>query len=173
MAQRWTPESHSHLVAKHARLNGVPESLVYRVIRIESGGNPAAVSKGNYGLMQIRLGTAKAMGYQGDADGLLDADTNMTYAVKYLSGAYRVAGGDHSRAIALYQRGYYYEAKAKGISPYERPPVAPPVLASLETRPAPAPVRRAERPLVVAPEAAPEAPRAEPAVKPVEGAAKP
>ena len=45
--------------------------------------------------MQIRLGTARAMGYHGGSpQGLLDADTNMTYAVKYLAGAYRAAGCD-------------------------------------------------------------------------------
>ena len=73
---------HDHLVAKHAAAHGVPESLVRRVIQIESKGNPRVVSSGNYGLMQIRLGTARAMGYRGDAGGLLDADTNMTYAVE-------------------------------------------------------------------------------------------
>ncbi len=109
---------YDHLVAKHAAANGVPESLVRRVIHIESKGNPRVVSKGNYGLMQIRLGTARAMGYGGDAAGLLDADTNMTYAVKYLAGAYRVARGNHAQAIRHYQRGYYYQAKAMGISPY-------------------------------------------------------
>ncbi len=137
--QRWTPESHTLLVRKHAALNGIPESLVFRMIKIESGGNPRAVSKGNYGLMQIRLGTAKAMGYSGDTEGLLDADTNMTYAVKYLAGAYRAADGNPDRAIALYQRGYFYEAKAKGFSPYQRPPTAPPSLLAALQQPAAAP----------------------------------
>jgi soluble lytic murein transglycosylase-like protein len=77
------------------------------------------VSKGNYGLMQIRLGTARAMGYTGSAEGLLDAQTNMTYAVKYLAGAYRAAGGNEDRAVALYARGYHDVAKAQGFSPYE------------------------------------------------------
>ncbi len=72
---------------------------------------PAAVHAGNYGLMQIRLGTARAMGYAGDADGLLDPDTNLTYAVKYLAGAYRAAGCDADRAVSYYQRGYYGAAK--------------------------------------------------------------
>jgi soluble lytic murein transglycosylase-like protein len=76
------------------------------------------VSRGNYGLMQIRLGTARAMGYSGSAAGLLDAQTNMTYAVRYLAGAYRAAGGNENRAVALYASGYYYQAKAKGLSPY-------------------------------------------------------
>jgi soluble lytic murein transglycosylase-like protein len=106
------------LVARHAAANGVPESLVRRVIMRESRYNPRAVSKGNYGMMQIRLGTARAMGYSGGAAGLLDADTNMTYAVRYLAGAYRAAGGNHDRAVMNYARGYYHTAKAQGFSPY-------------------------------------------------------
>ncbi|HEY7231314.1 MAG TPA: lytic transglycosylase domain-containing protein [Pseudolabrys sp.] len=103
------------LIARHAAANNVPEELVRRVIRRESGGNPRAVSAGNYGLMQIKLPTARSMGYTGTAAGLLDADTNMTYAVKYLAGAYRVAGGNADRAVHYYAAGYYYAAKAKGM----------------------------------------------------------
>jgi hypothetical protein len=113
------------LISKHAAANGVPESLVRRVIHIESRGNARVVSAGNYGLMQIRLGTARAMGYQGGADGLLDADTNMTYAVRYLAGALRAADGNHEQAIRNYQRGYYDRAKAKGFSPYAVASVPP------------------------------------------------
>jgi soluble lytic murein transglycosylase-like protein len=94
------------LVEQQASANGVPASLVHRVIMRESGYNPRAVNSGNYGLMQIRLGTARAMGYSGSAAGLLDAETNMTYAVRYLAGAYRAAGGNEARAVALYARGY-------------------------------------------------------------------
>ena len=103
------------LIAKHSAAYNVPESLVRRVIKRESGGRPHVISKGNYGLMQIRIGTARGMGYRGDVRGLLDADTNMTYAVKYLANAYRVAGGNHDRAVALYAGGYYYAAKRKGM----------------------------------------------------------
>jgi soluble lytic murein transglycosylase-like protein len=102
------------LISRHAAANGVPEELVRRVIKRESRGNPRAVNAGNYGLMQIRLGTARAMGYTGSAAGLLDADTNMTYAVKYLAGAYRVSGGNMNRAVGYYAAGYYYAAKSKG-----------------------------------------------------------
>jgi len=108
----------SSMAAAQAGAAGVPASLVERVIKRESGGNPRAVHAGNYGLMQIRLGTARAMGYTGSAAGLLDPQTNMTYAVRYLAGAYRAAGGNESRAVALYSRGYYYQAKAQGFSPY-------------------------------------------------------
>ena len=57
--------------------------------------------------MQIQLRTARALGYRGSATGLLDPATNMTYAVRYLAGAYRAASGDGSRAMALYQSGFY------------------------------------------------------------------
>jgi soluble lytic murein transglycosylase-like protein len=103
------------LIGRHAAANNVPETLLRRVIKRESRGNPRAISQGNYGLMQIRLGTAHAMGYRGSAAGLLDADTNMTYAVKYLAGAYRAAGGNHDRAVQYYAAGYYYAAKSKGL----------------------------------------------------------
>jgi soluble lytic murein transglycosylase-like protein len=108
--------AYSSLVARHAAAHGLPPSLVHRVIMRESRYNPRAVSKGNYGMMQIRLGTARAMGYSGGAAGLLDANTNMTYAVKYLAGAYRAAGGNHDRAVALYARGYHDVARRQGTS---------------------------------------------------------
>jgi hypothetical protein len=109
--------SHEALIAKHAATYAVPESLVRRVIQFESRGNARAVSKGNYGLMQIRLGTARAMGYRGNEQGLLDADTNLAYAVKYLAGAYRAAGCNEGRAISYYQRGYYGARQAKCHTP--------------------------------------------------------
>ena len=93
-------------MASHAQTNGIPVELVHRVIMRESRYNPHVVHRGNYGMMQIRLGTARAMGYSGSAAGLLDPNTNMTYAVKYLAGAYRAAGGNADRAVALYTSGY-------------------------------------------------------------------
>ncbi len=104
---------HDALIAKHAAANGVPEQLVRRVIQIESRGNAVSRCRGNYGLMQIRLGTARGVGYSGEAQGLLDADTNLTYAVRYLAGAYRAAGCDADRAVRYYQRGYYGAAAAR------------------------------------------------------------
>jgi soluble lytic murein transglycosylase-like protein len=103
------------LVAQHAKANGIPEALVHRIIARESGYNPRASSRGNLGLMQIRYATARGMGYTGTALGLLDANTNLAYAVPYLANAYKVAGGDSDRAVSLYSGGYYYEAKRKGL----------------------------------------------------------
>jgi soluble lytic murein transglycosylase-like protein len=102
------------MVAQHAKANDVPESLVHRIIVRESKYQPHVVSKGNIGLMQIKLATARGLGYTGTAEGLRDANTNMTYAVKYLAGAWRTANGNADQAVSYYARGYYYAAKKKG-----------------------------------------------------------
>ncbi len=121
-AQRANYES---MVASHAAANGVPPELVHRVIVRESKYNPRAISKGNYGMMQIKLATARGLGYTGTAEGLLDPDTNLTYAVKYLAGAYRAAGGDHNRAVSYYAGGYYYAAKRQGLLQQQAANAAP------------------------------------------------
>jgi soluble lytic murein transglycosylase-like protein len=109
------PAEVNRLIGKYARLYDVPEDLVHRVVRRESGYNPAARNGPYYGLMQIHPQTARTMGYTGDPAGLLDADTNLRYAVKYLRGAWLVSRGNRDRAVMWYARGYYYEAKRMGL----------------------------------------------------------
>jgi len=94
------------IVARHAAANGVPFSLADAVVRIESRYNPRASHAGNYGLMQIRHQTARGMGYSGGAGGLLDAETNVRYGMKYLAMAYKMAGGDTCRTVMKYQSGH-------------------------------------------------------------------
>lgn len=103
------------LIAKYAAHYEVPESLVRRVVKRESNFNPQARNGPYWGLMQILPQTAKGMGYKGTAQGLLDAETNLKYAVKYLRGAYLVADGNHDQAVRFYARGYYYDAKRMGL----------------------------------------------------------
>ncbi|MFJ5370689.1 transglycosylase SLT domain-containing protein [Bosea sp. CER48] len=94
------------IVARHAAANGVPFSLADAVVRVESRYNPRAAHAGNFGLMQIRHQTARGMGYAGGAGGLLDAETNVRYGMKYLAMAYKMAGGDTCRTIMKYQSGH-------------------------------------------------------------------
>jgi len=105
----------NQLIAKYSALYDVPEHLVHHVVRRESNYNPAAVHRGNWGLMQIRYNTAKGLGYDGSPTGLLDAETNLKYAVKYLKGAWIVADKDAKKADWLYRTGYYYQAKKKRL----------------------------------------------------------
>ena len=130
------------LIARYANHYQVPEELVRRVVKRESTFNPAARNGPYWGLMQILPATARSMGHDGPASELLDAETNLKYAVRYLRGAYITAGGNHDQAVRLYARGYYYDAKAKGLleetglrGPRKRMAEAAPVVAAAEPEP--------------------------------------
>ena len=83
--------------------------------------------------------------------------------MKYLRGAWLLANGSHDRAVQLYAKGYYYEAKAAGLleqtglRPGPATPVAPlPPTATQEVvvataAPASAPVADVVEPAAVEP----------------------
>src|SRR5205814_362376 len=126
-AQQRAP--YEQLVAVHAGANNVPEALVHRVIVRESKYRPDLVGRGGtIGLMQIKLATARGLGYTGDAAGLRNPDTNLAYGVKYLAGAWRAASSNHARAMHYYASGYYYAAKHQRLDRSRHPA---PVLASV------------------------------------------
>lgn len=108
-------ESLHALIDSYAAKYDVPAELVHRVVIRESRYNPAARNGPYYGLMQIHPQTARTMGFRGAPEELLDAETNLRYAVKYLRGAWLVADGSHDRAVHWYASGYYYEAKRRGL----------------------------------------------------------
>lgn len=109
-----TPELRRLIEASAAEYD-VPVALVHRVVIRESTHNPKARNGPYWGLMQILPATARGMGYQGTPEGLLDAETNLKYAVKYLRGAWLLADGSFDAAVKWYSRGYYYEAKRRGM----------------------------------------------------------
>jgi soluble lytic murein transglycosylase-like protein len=109
-----TPELRE-LIESYADYYEVPPALVQRVVVRESSHRPEVRNGPYYGLMQILPQTAQTMGYEGRPEGLLDAETNLRYAVKYLRGAWLVADGDPDEAVGWYARGYYHEAKRKGL----------------------------------------------------------
>jgi soluble lytic murein transglycosylase-like protein len=103
------------LITAYAAEYDVPASLIHRVVQRESGYNTRARHGPYWGLMQIRHDTARSMGYSGPASGLLDPATNLKYGVKYLAGAYLVANHNPDQAVRNYSRGYYYQAKSRGL----------------------------------------------------------
>jgi len=109
-----TPELR-RLINKYADLHEVPRALVHRQIIRESTHRPWAISRPYYGLMQILPATARSMGFRGRPNDLLDAETNLKYAVKYLRGAWLISDGSFDTAVKHYSRGYYYEAKRRGM----------------------------------------------------------
>ncbi|MBS9718001.1 transglycosylase SLT domain-containing protein [Pseudohalocynthiibacter aestuariivivens] len=109
-----TPELRA-LIEKYAAIYDVPVDLVHRVVIRESTHNPAARNGPYYGLMQILPQTARGIGYEGTDEGLMDAETNLRWGVKYLRGAWLLSDGDYDTAVSWYARGYYYEAKRRGM----------------------------------------------------------
>jgi soluble lytic murein transglycosylase-like protein len=104
-------------INKWADHYAVPRELFHKVIQRESDYRADALNRAGpyYGLMQILPATARSMGHQGPARELLDAETNLKYAGRYLRGAWLVSGGDMDAAVMWYARGYYYEAKRLGL----------------------------------------------------------
>ena len=107
-----TPEM-DRLVDKYGKIYDIPASLIHRVIQRESDYNALARNGPYYGLMQILPQTAQTMGFSGPASDLLDAETNLKYAGKYLRGAWLLSYGSQDKAVSWYARGYYYEAKRR------------------------------------------------------------
>ncbi len=109
-----TPELRA-LINKWADHYEVPRSLVHKLAIRESTHRPWARNGPYWGLLQILPQTARTMGFRGQPSDLLDADTNLRYAVKYLRGAWLLSNGNAATAIGWYARGYYYEAKRRGM----------------------------------------------------------
>ncbi|MBM6579496.1 lytic transglycosylase domain-containing protein [Microvirga sp. BT689] len=94
------------MIVRYASENGLPYELADAVVRLESRYNAGARNGPNMGLTQINVRTAQSLGYQGSAAGLLDAETNLRYGLKYLAKAYKLAGGDTCGTILRYQFGH-------------------------------------------------------------------
>ncbi len=101
------------LVNKMARQYDVPAPLIHRVIQRESDYRAHARNGPYYGMMQIMPATARNMGFTGEDADLLDAETNLIYAVKYLRGAWLLSDGSYDTAVMHYARGYYYVARER------------------------------------------------------------
>ncbi|WP_025312076.1 transglycosylase SLT domain-containing protein [Roseicyclus elongatus] len=105
-----TPEMR-RLVRRYAEVHDIPEALLHRVIQRESDYRADARNGPYWGLMQILPQTARTMGHRGPPEELLDPEVNLTFAGRYLRGAWLVSDGDIDAAVMWYARGYYYEAR--------------------------------------------------------------
>ncbi len=90
-----------------ARAAGVVEPLGRAVVRKESGCNPRATGKrGEVGLMQIKVSTARGLGFAGTRAQLYEPATNLAFGMRYLARAL-ARGGPGCAGVSLYQRGIY------------------------------------------------------------------
>jgi soluble lytic murein transglycosylase-like protein len=95
------------LVKAAAERAGVPAELVDAVIRTESGYDPNVTGAvGEIGLMQVRPGTARLLGFSGTLEELREPHTNIALGVAYLAGAWRLASGDICTTVMKYRAGH-------------------------------------------------------------------
>ena len=98
---------YSTIIARYASSYGVPLALAHAVVRTESNYQAhVRGSAGEIGLMQIKLGTARDMGYTGSAKGLYDPATNVQFGMKYLAKAQQLGGGTTCGTILKYNAGH-------------------------------------------------------------------
>lgn len=103
------PVEYRQLIADQARLRGLPESLLFAVIRQESAFDPRAISRaGARGLLQLLPATARRLS-QGErgpgAQDLFDPRINIPLGSKYLSDLLQTHDGRLPYALAGYNAG--------------------------------------------------------------------
>jgi soluble lytic murein transglycosylase-like protein len=95
------------IISRYAKSYGVPVSLAKAVVKIESGYRPNIRGKaGEIGLMQVKLSTARGLGYTGSAKALYNPDTNIRYGMKYLGMAHKIGGKTTCGTILRYNAGH-------------------------------------------------------------------
>ena len=98
---------YSAIINKYAAAYGVSSSLAHAVVRHESNFQPNVRGRaGEIGLMQIKLSTARGLGYTGSAKGLYNPSTNIQFGMKYLAMANKLGGGSTCGTILKYNAGH-------------------------------------------------------------------
>lgn len=105
-ASNGVPGDLAALIAAKAQEHGIPLALAHAVVRVESNYNPRLASKGNLGLMQIKYGTARGLGFTGSVKELFEPATNLEWGMRYLAGAHKLAKGDVCHTILKYAGGH-------------------------------------------------------------------
>lgn len=105
------PQAFRDAVARQAAAQGVPQELVYAIIKAESSFSPTVVSPaGAVGLMQLMPSTAKGMVTGDDGIGtistrLTDPEFNVSLGVRHLKWLLDQYNGDTVAAVAAYNAG--------------------------------------------------------------------
>jgi soluble lytic murein transglycosylase-like protein len=95
------------LVDQAASAAGIPARLAHAVIAQESYYDPALRGRaGEWGIGQIKCGTARAVGLRGACSQLADAATNLKFSFAYLRQALD-RGGAGCAGVSLYQHGIF------------------------------------------------------------------
>jgi hypothetical protein len=103
------------IVKKYAKLYNVPEFEIWRIIGLESNGNPNEHSPtGAVGVMQLEPGTAKEQGITN----LWDRDQNVKGGASYYAHLLKQFGGNQRIAMAAYNAGPGAVYRYGGVPPF-------------------------------------------------------
>ena len=94
------------LIVRYASQNGLPYELADAVVRLESRYNAGARNGPIWASPRSIFARRSRWAMRATAAGLLDAETNLRYGLKYLAQAYKLAGGDTCGTILRYQFGH-------------------------------------------------------------------
>jgi hypothetical protein len=101
------PVSLRVMVRTEAVRTGMPPEIADAVATVESAYQVQASGEaGEVGLMQILPSTARMLGFYGTNAELRVPATNIRYGVNYLTGAWRLAGGDVCTTVMKYRAGH-------------------------------------------------------------------
>jgi len=108
-------ESIDEAIETAARRHNVDPNLVRAVIKVESGGNPSAVSRtGAMGLMQLMPATARQL----KVSNPFDPAQNVDAGVRHLKGLLDNFRGDLNLSLAAYNAGEGAVRRNGGVPPY-------------------------------------------------------
>jgi soluble lytic murein transglycosylase-like protein len=114
-ARMGRPSAYDDLIAAAARDNAVDPKLVKSVMLIESGFNPAAISrKGARGLMQLMPAVAAEHGVRD----VHDPRENIAAGTRQISKLMSYYGGDLVKSLAAYNAGEGAVDRYDGVPPY-------------------------------------------------------
>lgn len=107
VASAMGPTKYSTIINSYAASYGVPVALANAVISVESNYQPNTTGRaGEIGLMQIKLETARGLGYTGTREALYNPDTNIRWGMQYLAGAHKLGNGTTCGTILRYNAGH-------------------------------------------------------------------
>lgn len=103
-----------------ALLHGVDPTLLSALCYVESKHNASALARNDggspsYGLCQIKMGTARGLGYRGGVKGLMDGATNARLAAKLLQYHYK-KHRSWAKAVSAYNAGKPIKGNAKYVN---------------------------------------------------------